>query len=210
MDVHAPHKPIQSIKEFLVHLLAITIGLLIALGLESAVEWVHHRHLAQDARENIYQEFRANQQDLARQLNALPAEETHLDEILSVIDSVQHGRPHKPLGDFMWTGVLLRDAAWNATSSTGAIAYMDYGEVKQYSQLYAIQRILSSLTERDLQERHEMNVFLMRLQAQGKLSDAEFENGKRIIWSEKLATREFREIDSMLQAYYSRILPQGK
>ncbi len=55
-----------------------------------------------------------------------------------------------------------------------------------------------------------MNVFLMRLQAQGKLSDAEFENGKRIIWSEKLATREFREIDSMLQGYYSRILSQGK
>ncbi len=47
MDVHAPHKPIHSIKEFLVHLLAITIGLLIALGLESSVEWVHHRHLAQ-------------------------------------------------------------------------------------------------------------------------------------------------------------------
>jgi hypothetical protein len=210
MDVHAPHKPIQSIKEFLVHLLAITIGLLIALGLESTVEWVHHRHLAQDARENIYQEFRANQQDLVRQLNALPAEEKHLDEILSVIDSVQHGRPHKPLGDFMWTGVLLRDSAWNATSSTGAIAYMDYGEVRQYSQLYAVQRILSSLTERNLQDRHEMNVFLMRLQAQDKLSDAEYENGKRIIWSEKLATREFREIDSMLQESYSRILLQGK
>jgi hypothetical protein len=210
MDAHAPHKPIHSIKEFLVHLLAITIGLLIALGLESAVEWVHHRHVARDARENIYQEFRANQQDLARQLNALPAEEKHLDEILSVIDSVQHGRPHKPIGDFMWTGVLLRDSAWNAASSTGAIAYMDYGEVKQYSQLYAVQRILSSFTERNLQDRHEMNVFLMRLQTSGKLSDAEYENGKRIIWSEKLATREFREIDSMLQESYSRILPQGK
>jgi hypothetical protein len=171
---------------------------------------VHHRHVARDARENIYQEFRANQQDLARQLNALPAEEKHLDEILSVIDSVQHGRPHKPIGDFMWTGVLLRDSAWNAASSTGAIAYMDYGEVKQYSQLYAVQRILSSFTERNLQDRHEMNVFLMRLQTSGKLSDAEYENGKRIIWSEKLATREFREIDSMLQESYSRILPQGK
>jgi len=87
---------------------------------------------------------------------------------------------------------------------------MDYGEVRQYSQLYAVQRILSSLTERNLQDRHEMNVFLMRLQAQDKLSDAEYENGKRIIWSEKLATREFREIDSMLQESYSRILLQGK
>jgi hypothetical protein len=34
----------------MVHQQAITIGLLIALGLESSVEWLHHRHLARDAR----------------------------------------------------------------------------------------------------------------------------------------------------------------
>jgi hypothetical protein len=58
MDVHPPHGPIHTVKEFMVHLLAITIGLLIALGLEGSVEWVHHRHLARDARENIFQEKR--------------------------------------------------------------------------------------------------------------------------------------------------------
>ena len=33
MEVHAPHSPVRSIKDFMVHLLAITIGLLIAPGL---------------------------------------------------------------------------------------------------------------------------------------------------------------------------------
>jgi len=210
MEVHAPHKRIHSIKEFLVHLFAITIGLLIALGLESSVEWLHHRHLARDARENIFQEFRANQQDVIRQLNALPAEEKHLDEILSLLDDMQHGRPHKPLSSLNWTVILLRDSAWNATSTTGAIAFMDYSEVKLYSQIYALQKIYSSLTERNLQDRHAMNVFLMSLSAQGKHSDAEYENAKRIILSEKIADMEIREIDSSLKIVYTKLLAPAK
>ena len=210
MEVHAPHKPIHSIKEFLVHLFAITIGLLIALGLESSVEWLHHRHLARDARENILQEFRANQQDVIRQLNALPAEEKHLDEILTLIDDMQHGRPQKTMSNFNWTGILLRDSAWNATSTTGAIAFMDYSEVKLYSQIYALQKIYSSLTERNLQDRHAMNVFLMSLSAPGKHSDAEYENAKRIILSEKIADMEIREIDSSLKIVYTKLLAQTK
>jgi hypothetical protein len=53
VEVHPPSKPIHSIKDFMVHLLAITIGLLIALGLEAAVEAVHHRSLVREARHNI-------------------------------------------------------------------------------------------------------------------------------------------------------------
>ena len=137
MEVHPPHAPIHSIKEFMVHLLAITIGLLIALGLESSVEWVHHRHLARDARENILKEVRANRQMVARQLSVLPAEEKRLDEILSGVDDVQHGRPTKPLADFMWTSILLQDSAWRTASSTGAVAFMSYDEVQRYSALMA-------------------------------------------------------------------------
>jgi hypothetical protein len=210
MDVHAPHKPIHSTKEFLVHLLAITIGLLIALGLEATVEWVHHRHLARDARENIFQEFRANQKDVLRQLKALPAEDKHLDEILSMVNDAQHGRPHKPMEDFMWTGVLLRDSAWNAASSTGAIAFMDYDEVRRYSQVYALQKLYVSLMDRNLQERHQMNVFLARMATPGKLPDAEFESGKQIILSEKLVIQEYQEIDNYLNDDYSRLLSPAK
>ena len=210
MEVHAPHKPIHSIKEFLVHLLAITIGLLIALGLEATVEWVHHRHLARDARENIYQEFRANQQDVQRQLNALPDEDKRLNEILNLVNDAEYGRPHMPAGDFMWTSILLRDSAWNAASSTGAIAFMDYDEVKRYSQLYDLQKIYSSLMARDLQDRHEMNLFMLRMNMPGKLSEAEYESGKRIIQSEKLAIMEFREMDNFLNGGYSRLLSQAK
>ncbi|MGD0548097.1 MAG: hypothetical protein ABR991_09785, partial [Terracidiphilus sp.] len=116
---------------------------------------------------------------------------------------------HPPIGDFAWTSVLLRDSAWNAASSTGAIAFMDYSEVKRYSQLYALQKITDSILDSNLQGRHEMNVFLMRMDAPGKLSDAEFEGGKRIILSEKLRVLEFRELDNALNDRYTKLLSQG-
>jgi hypothetical protein len=208
MEVHPPHKPIHSVKEFMIHLLAITIGLLIALGLESSVEWLHHRHQARDARENIYQEIRVNQQDIARQLNALPGEETRLDQLLGLVDDLQNSRSQKTLGDFKWTAVILRDSAWNAASSTGAVAFMDYSEVKQYSQLYDMQKFYGSTMERNLEGRHELNVSLMRLLAPGKHTDAEFESVRRIILSQKLREMEFRELDNTLNVLYNRILPQ--
>jgi len=208
MEVHPPHGPIHSIKEFMVHLLAITIGLLIALGLESSVEWVHHRHLARDARENILQEVRANQQMVARQLSVLPAEEKRLDEILRGVDDVQHGRPTKQLGDFMWTSILLQDSAWRTASSTGAVAFMSYDEVQRYSVLYGVQQLNGSILDRNLADRHEMDVFIDRMQSPGKLSDAEFESGKRSILSAKFRELEFNEIDTALNASYTKLLSQ--
>ena len=86
MDVHPPHEPIRSIKEFLVHILAISIGLLIALGLEASVEWAHHRRLVREARENISQEIGDNQRNLARELDALPGEKKEMYAFLKLTE----------------------------------------------------------------------------------------------------------------------------
>jgi hypothetical protein len=48
MDVHPPHLPIHTWKDFLLHLLTITIGLFIALTLEASIESIHHRKPPQD------------------------------------------------------------------------------------------------------------------------------------------------------------------
>ena len=45
LDVHVPYEAIQTWKAFFFHIAAISIGLLIAIGLEQTVESLHHRHL---------------------------------------------------------------------------------------------------------------------------------------------------------------------
>ena len=43
LDVHPPHSPTHTWKDFFLHLATIVIGLLIAVGLEQTVELFHHR-----------------------------------------------------------------------------------------------------------------------------------------------------------------------
>src|SRR6185437_9145012 len=44
IDVHAPHGGIHTWRDFWIHLGTIALGLLIAIGLEQSVEWVHRIH----------------------------------------------------------------------------------------------------------------------------------------------------------------------
>src|SRR5579862_2484918 len=44
LDVHAPHETIRTWKNFLTHIAAIVVGLIIAVSLEQTVEFFHHHH----------------------------------------------------------------------------------------------------------------------------------------------------------------------
>ena len=63
LDVHLPHK-LHGVSEFFLHLFTITVGLLIAVQIESFVEWRHHLHLAEEARRSLRTEIEKNLKDL--------------------------------------------------------------------------------------------------------------------------------------------------
>jgi hypothetical protein len=44
LDVHPPHHPTHGWRDFFVHIATITVGLLIAIGLEQTVEAMHNSH----------------------------------------------------------------------------------------------------------------------------------------------------------------------
>jgi hypothetical protein len=71
LDVHAPHKAIHAWKDFLVHIVAITIGLLIAIGLEQAVESIHHRHQRVQIEQQLHTVFSDNISSGAEDLKRL-------------------------------------------------------------------------------------------------------------------------------------------
>ena len=53
MDVHAPHHPLHTWKDFWIHLATITVGLLIAIGLEQSVEGLHRLHQRHQLEEDL-------------------------------------------------------------------------------------------------------------------------------------------------------------
>ncbi len=58
LEVHAPHETIHTWKDFLIHIAAIAVGLLLAIGLEQAVEHIHSRRLLDETREALRRERR--------------------------------------------------------------------------------------------------------------------------------------------------------
>src|SRR5665213_1270900 len=61
IDVHAPHGGVHTWKDFWIHLGTITLGLLIAIGLEQSAEWVHHRYERRQLEADLRQEGIENQ-----------------------------------------------------------------------------------------------------------------------------------------------------
>ncbi len=60
LDVHPPHSPTHTWKDFFIHIATIVVGLIIALGLEQTVEHFHHREQARQLEESLNQEIDKN------------------------------------------------------------------------------------------------------------------------------------------------------
>ena len=67
LDVHPSHHAASSLKEFLIHIATIVIGLLIAVGLEQVVEFGHHRRELAQVRRELNDEREANRKALAQE-----------------------------------------------------------------------------------------------------------------------------------------------
>jgi hypothetical protein len=146
LDVHPPHAAVHGWRDFLLHILTITIGLFIALSLESAVDAMHHRRLVAEAHANIHREIEDNLQQLQRDLDSIQTDNARLQQDLVVISDLRgHPRgPHsKPHFDIYWSS--LQDAAWRTARDTGALNYMPYDEIQYLSVLYSQQEFLNSL-----------------------------------------------------------------
>jgi hypothetical protein len=140
IDVHAPEHPIHGVREFLIHLFTITVGLLIALGLENMVEWRHHVHLKHQAEETMRQEIRANQKDLQEVVAAVPREQESLRQIETFLQARVAGKT--PEVHSLQTGMVQatpQNAAWQTAAATGALSFMDYDEVQRFSSAYELQ-----------------------------------------------------------------------
>lgn len=143
MDVHPPHGTILGWRDFFLHLATITIGLLIALGLEGLVEWRHHRHLLHQAESNLASELSVNRATLAKDQRSMEEAQKRGEEnlaILSAFKTTHHGGGELR---FYWEWSSMNSAAWDAARNTGAVALMDYDEAQKYSDIYAQQVLVN-------------------------------------------------------------------
>ena len=153
LDVHPPHEKMHGFKDFLLHLLTITIGLLIALGLEGCVEHWRQRELKKDADTKLRQEIRDNAQELVLVHKANASEQENLKRIVDFLNARKKNEPydtHQIRLDF--TMGDLNSASWKTAAATGALGFMEYDQVQRYAAVYQLQGKYSALQDQTIDE----------------------------------------------------------
>ncbi len=172
LDVHPPEHGIRGVSDFFLHLFTITIGLLIALGLEAGVEAVHHRHQREEAETLIRQEIQNN---LAQLQKGAPVAVDELKQMTHVLEALEASAQSHPEtlteSEFRFEEAPIQDAAWRTASSTGALSYMDYAEVERFSDAYKEQALLQTMEEQALDDYLQlMPVLIIHHSTQGTVS----------------------------------------
>lgn len=149
MDIHKP-KPWHGWPEFLKEIGTIVIGVLIALGAEQAVEWLHHREEAAEARAAVRAEVVKNLSDIQVRLATQNCVEQRLDEIGELLSRTQEGSlSPQP----QWVGqpaiVYMASQRWQAAAGSGRVSLFDVGEQGRFATIY------NRTAELAVQEEHE-------------------------------------------------------
>jgi len=140
MEIHHPDGPIHSKKAFVVHMLTVVLGILIALGLEAIVQWAHHRVLVREARTNIAAEIEKNKATVEKAGATIPRTEEELKAIIAAMQQLEEGREFGGELRFGFTNYSLPSTAWKTAASSGAVTYMDYDELTRYTAVYDLQQ----------------------------------------------------------------------
>ena len=139
MDVHAPHEPIHTWRDFALHLIVVTIGLVIALSLEALVERLHQRHLLHTAETNLHLELHDNRDYLAGDERHLNQTEAELQQdIATLIARKANPSVAEPL-NFGWVWNGAQDSAWTTARDSGALTLMPFDTQQAWSVIYGQQ-----------------------------------------------------------------------
>ena len=187
LDVHAPHGTLHTWKDFFIHLSTIAIGLLIAIGLEQAVVFLHHRQQRKELAEDLLQEAITNKSLIAHDMS-VEAAIPWLDAAISLVRPapshsgvVSFTLPPVPCNAGMVGTPSARyfapsDAVWTAAKDSGLLAVLPPDRSRVYARLEHNNDLLG--TNRDHVE--DGCERLLALQAQFGVRPA---NASSVTWS---------------------------
>jgi hypothetical protein len=208
MEIHAPSKPIETFKDFLLHLATIIVGILIALGLEQSVEAWHRHHLAEQARQNILSEIRDNKKQIE---GSRKGAAENKKKLAATLETVRKLLAHKKLDETSMTisvnGATLSSASWATASATGALAFLGYEEVKRFAGAYDGQRLLEKIQDENFRTA-SVSLSLLVYGGSGpeNMSDAQLHEIERNVLNCLGGITMWEQLAQQLDAEYTRVL----
>jgi hypothetical protein len=204
MDIHAPEGPTNSFKDFAIHIVIVTIGILIALGLEGVREAISVHHVVRDARENFSAELQANRDHLDKELK-------HDSEMLANIDQIVADLPklrknpadlRKRVAKIYPSGYFFSSSRWESALSTGALGHMSVDEVNRYAEVNFLVRAYTTLEGQTNTDWQQLEAFFS---AHENPTEQEINTGVEKLYLYRSDTRSLKQVaeefsDSLNQA----------
>jgi hypothetical protein len=150
LDIHKP-KPVHSWRELLSEIGVIIIGVLIALGAEQTIEWLHWRYEVRETREALHvelardlgnYEFRRARQDCA---------DRRLDELERWLDRSRQGQPVPAMVRVIGlpSGFGVGGDVWEVAKTGQVASHIPLQERLHYAQLYGMIHNLAEALDHD-------------------------------------------------------------
>lgn len=142
MDIHKP-KPVHSWREFLNEITIIIVGVLIALGLEQAVEQWHWHNEVVEAREILREEMTGNLSGYNRDLLKRTCVLANLSQLRKLLEARNIAAVRAATAADAWTGLGLNleptfTAGWETANSSGLLAHMGSEERRHLADGYGL------------------------------------------------------------------------
>jgi hypothetical protein len=157
LDVHPPHAPTHTWKDFFLHIATIVIGLLIAVGLEQTVEAIHHHREIAETREALRKERIENFARFESYVGAYKRESIWQQGNMAILTALQHPGPSRSPGnsekatDLHWS--IARNqfvtTAWHTAQGSGILTLMPAEEVTADDQVYNALRDVNNQNEEE-------------------------------------------------------------
>jgi hypothetical protein len=164
LDVHAPHESIHTWKGFVIHIATITIGLLIAIGLEQLVEYFHHRHqagaIAGKLKAESYENIATVRYDIENCDQTLAA-------IKSIVDSLDQKTRASPVAPWippvLPKALILKpsDAEWLIARDSALLQLLPSALVANYWKIEVTREIAADVYTEARRSRLKLNALLM-------------------------------------------------
>jgi hypothetical protein len=151
MELHPPGGPVRSVKDFFVHIGVVTLGILIALGLEQLVEARHRAHVAKIAVAGFRKELAYNEAQVKDVLERMPQLQGKIETAISRLAAAPApaaGAAEDPIEYPGFSLDIVSTASWDTAIATQALNELPFDAVTRYAQAYGTLRLFVE-TERD-------------------------------------------------------------
>ena len=150
MEVEFEHHqhPFTSMKDFILHILTISLGISLALAGEAALEHRQHHELVAETREAFHNQIDDNRKAVTEHMKALADTQARLQNVLTLVD-IDFVAARQAAISARHPFIDLDTDSWDPAVTTGALTYMNLGEVRQYSKIHVDELALNKLSHED-------------------------------------------------------------